>query len=73
MQQSLKPPKLESIIALIIVGIFVCRFFVQQGQKVDNNETRDDQINDIGKNLKSLLRIIVNTFDEWFQTFFGLF
>ena len=73
MQQSLKPPKLESIIALILVGIFVYRrFFIQQGQKVDKDETREDQINDFGKILKNFLCVIVNTFDEWFQTFLGL-
>ncbi|CAB4441132.1 unnamed protein product [Rhizophagus irregularis] len=52
MQQSSKPLKSESIIALIfIVGILVyCRFFVQQGQKVDKDETRKDQINDFDEN-----------------------
>jgi hypothetical protein len=71
MQQSSKPSKLESIIALILVGIFVYRrFFAQRGQKVDKDETRD-QIKDFGKILKNFLCVIVNTFDEWFQTFLG--
>lgn len=54
MQQSSKPLKSESIIALIlVVGILVYRhFFVQQGQKVDKDETRKDQINNFGKILK---------------------
>jgi hypothetical protein len=50
MQQSSKPSKLESIIALILVGIFVYRrFFAQRGQKVDKDETRD-QIKDFDEN-----------------------
>ncbi|CAB5389505.1 hypothetical protein RhiirA5_419044 [Rhizophagus irregularis] len=45
MQQSSKPLKSESIIVLIlIVGILVyCCFFVQQGQKVDKDETHENK------------------------------
>jgi hypothetical protein len=67
MQQSSTSIKFESVFVLILVGIFVYRRF--QDQKVDKDETHENQLNDFGKNLKIFLCIIVNTFDEWFQTF----
>jgi hypothetical protein len=47
MQQSSNSIKLESVIALILVGVFVYRrFLVRQDQK---DETRENRLNDFGK------------------------
>ena len=67
MQQSSKSIQLEAVVALVLVGTFVYRcFFVRQDQKVYKDETRENQLNDFGKNLKFSLYITVNTYDEWF-------
>lgn len=60
MQQLSKSIKFESVFVLILVGIFV--YHRLQDRKVDKDETRENQLNDSGKNLKIFLCIIVNTF-----------
>ncbi|GBC09616.1 hypothetical protein RclHR1_00900002 [Rhizophagus clarus] len=51
MQQSSKSIKLESVIALILVGVFVYRcFLVGQVQKVDKDETSENWQNDFDEN-----------------------
>jgi hypothetical protein len=51
MQQSSKSIQLEAVVALVLVGTFVYRcFFVRQDQKVYKDETRENRLNDFGKN-----------------------
>ena len=51
MQQSSISIKFESVFVLILVGIFVYRRF--QDQKVDKDETHENQLNDFGKKFEN--------------------
>ncbi|CAG8706866.1 uncharacterized protein OCT59_004318 [Rhizophagus irregularis] len=48
MQQSSKSIKFEIVFVLILVGIFVYRYF--QDQEVDKDETHENQLNDFDEN-----------------------